>query len=54
VLLLLDVWPLGRLVPSEAGWIVVARNLVIEKLPLLGMSLARIARSMAPPHRSSG
>ena len=40
VLLLLDVWPLGRLVPSEAGWIVVARNLVIEKLPLLGMSLA--------------
>jgi len=40
VLLLLDAWPLGRLVPGEAGWITAARKLVTEKLPLLGMSLA--------------
>lgn len=40
VLLLLDVWPLGRLRPGSAGAPARLRNLALEKLPLLGLSLA--------------
>ena len=38
VLLLLDVWPLGRL-KLDSGWLARARPLVIEKLPFFALAL---------------
>ncbi len=39
LLLLLDVWPLNRLQLFEPGWPQRLRKLVIEKLPMLAMSI---------------
>lgn len=41
VLLLLDVWPLARIVPGRDGW-PQARRMIVEKLPLLAPALAVI------------
>lgn len=37
-LLLLDVWPLGRLKPGEDGWVRRLGRLTVEKLPLFALS----------------
>jgi len=38
LLLALDLWPLGRMAPGEAGWLRKASRLVAEKAPLLLLS----------------
>ena len=47
LLLLLDVWPLRRLRPGEEGGEPL-RELVLEKLPLLGLSLAVLVLQVVP------
>lgn len=56
VLLLLDVWPLGRLafpVRGRAGW-AAARALVIEKLPLFALSVASAGLTLAAQRLAVG
>ncbi len=51
LLLLLDYWPLGRLTAGTSVWLRL-RGLVVEKLPLLAVSLASIAVNFSFVSRS--
>jgi len=50
VLLLLDVWPLGRL-KLDPGWMARARPLVLEKLPFFALALAFTAAGLLSAQR---